>query len=712
MDCGGYGPTSAPRSRYYPLLHSAFWIQHRLWGDAVRGYHLVNIALHAISAWLIAAILRRLAVPGAILAAVLFALHPVHVESVAWISELKNTLSGFFCLAATLAYLRFDDRREERQYALALACFILALLTKTVTAVLPAALLIVFWWQRGGVDGRRDLRPLVPFLVLGAGAGLLTAWVERTLIGAEGAEFQITALERTLIASRAIWFYLGKLFWPVHLAFIYPRWEISANVWWQFLYPLGALALLAGLWRLRGYSRAPLAAFLLFCVILFPALGFLNVFPFRYSFVANHFQYLASVPIIAFVSACLTSVLRRQTTRPVVATALAVVLIGAPLGALTRRQSRDYANAERLYRATIASSPTSWMAHNNLALILLGDGRLEDARAQLVEALRLNPRIAELQLNMGRLLLGEGSPAKAVEYLQAAVRLNPLLVSAQNNLGVALMRLGRPDEAAVPLAEAVRLQPDHAEAHTNLAEALHRMSRVGEAVTQVETALALNPDLAAAHNTSGLLALDRGAYEEAREQFSQALRRDPGLADAHVNLGVTLEFLNRVDEAVGSFEHARQLRPDDAPTHYLLGVAVFHLGRVEEAVGHFNEAIRLDPRLPNVHNDLGVALRMLGRMDEAVSHLREAVRQQPSRGDAQFNLASALHAAGRPGEAVDHYRKAIDVDPGDAAIHNDLGAALLALGRRDEAAAEFTEALRIRPDLAPAKANLARATRH
>ena len=170
--------------QYYPLTHSAFWFMHQLWGHTTIGYHLINIVLHATSAWLLTIILRRLAVPGAFLAAVIFALHPVAVESVAWMTELKNTLSGVCYLAAALAYLRFDARREGRAYAASFVSFVLALLAKTVTAVLPAALLVVFWWKRGSIDGRRDVRPLVPFFVIGGAVGVVTAWFERTLNGA------------------------------------------------------------------------------------------------------------------------------------------------------------------------------------------------------------------------------------------------------------------------------------------------------------------------------------------------------------------------------------------------------------------------------------------------------------------------------------------------------------------------------------------------
>ena len=210
---------------------------------------------------MVALVLRRLAIPGAYLAAAIFALHPVQVESVAWITELKNTLSAVFYLGAAIAYLRFDEERSEPMYRWALVLFVLGLLSKTVTATLPAALLVVFWWRRGRLSWQRDVRPLLPFFALGAAAGVFTAWVERTLIGAKGAAFDLTLVERGLIAGRAVWFYLGNLFWPANLVFIYPRWNVSQTVWWQYLYPAAALLLAVALWRLRGRWRGPLAGF-------------------------------------------------------------------------------------------------------------------------------------------------------------------------------------------------------------------------------------------------------------------------------------------------------------------------------------------------------------------------------------------------------------------------------------------------------------------
>ncbi|MFI5246632.1 MAG: hypothetical protein ACHQQR_15465, partial [Gemmatimonadales bacterium] len=250
--------------QYYPLLHSAFWAEARLWGDAVLGYHLVNVVLHVIAACLVVTLCQRLAIKGAWLAGAIFALHPVNVESVAWISEQKNTLSLVFYLLAAIAYLKFDDARKPRDYAIASALFLCALMTKTVTASLPAALLVVFWWKRGRIEWRRDVLPLLPWFVVAAASGLFTAWVERHLVGAAGSEYNLDALQRVALAGRVICFYLGKLAWPANLIFTYPRWTVDTRVvsTWDFDVALAALGF--ALWSIRSRTRAPLAGLLLF----------------------------------------------------------------------------------------------------------------------------------------------------------------------------------------------------------------------------------------------------------------------------------------------------------------------------------------------------------------------------------------------------------------------------------------------------------------
>lgn len=413
--------TPGATQQYYPLLHSVFWIQYRLWGEWPTGYHLVNVFLHAINACLVLLIGRRLELPGAALAAVVFALHPVHVESVAWISEQKNTLSGVFYLSAMLIYLQFDQSRQRRLYWLALLMFLLGLASKTVTATLPAALLVILWWKRGRLIFREDVAPLLPWLAIGAGAGLFTALVEEKLIGAQGKDFELTLAQSFLLAGRAVWFYLGKLLWPTNLIFIYPRWELRPEIWWQWIYPVAAVAAITVLWLIRRWYPGPLAAALFFVGTLFPVLGFFNVYPFIYSYVADHFQYLASLAVICGVSAAMTMILKSAPiwSRYLLACALAAVLL-----VLSWRQSLIYADAQELYQATIDRNPGCWMAHNNLGIYLMD------------------------QL---------GQPHRAIECFQQVLRLKPDSLHAWVNLTKAYALVGRYSDAVTAAQEALKL---------------------------------------------------------------------------------------------------------------------------------------------------------------------------------------------------------------------------------------------------------------
>lgn len=473
--------------QYYPLLHSLFWLEHRLWGDAALGYHAANLALHATAAVLAGRLLQRLAVPGAWFAAALFALHPVQVESVAWISEQKNTLSAVCALAAALRWLRFDADRQRRHYWLAFGLFLLALLGKTVVAVLPAALLVLVWWRRGRLDWRQDVLPLLPWFALGVIAGLFTAGVERHLIGAGGAAHELPAVQRVLLAGRVPWFYLGKLLWPADLTFIYPRWTLASTPWSQWLPFAAAVGVTISLWSLRQRTRGPLAAWLLFGGGLFPVLGFFNVYPFIYSFVADHFQYLACLAPFAAVAAAGAAFPRRFTRA---AGASAVTLL-AVLSVLTWRQTRRYHDAEALYRATVERNPGAWMAWNNLGRELLAD------------------------------------PARRAEALACfarAVALRPDYPEALNNLGLGLAQTGRAAEGVPRLEHSVRLQPASAEAHNNLGIALAGSGRTPEALRAFRMAAALNPTLPNIRENWGRALLLLGRAAEAREQFAHAAR--------------------------------------------------------------------------------------------------------------------------------------------------------------------------------------------
>jgi tetratricopeptide (TPR) repeat protein len=451
--------------QYYPLLHSVFWVQSWLWGDATLGYHLVNILLHAMAAVMVALILRRLDIPGAFFAAAIFALHPVHVESVAWISELKNTLSAVFYLGSAMVYLRFDQQRRTSLYLWALGLFVLGLLSKTVTATLPSALLVIFWWQRGRLSWRKDVLPLLPFFLLGAVAGVFTAWVERTLIGAQGEAFAIPALERILIAGKAIWFYLGKLFWPANLIFIYPRWETSQAAAWQYLFPAAAFALVVTLWALRRRWRGPLAGLLFFVGTLFPVLGFFNVFPFIYSFVADHFQYLASLGIITLVAAGIAMLLKRmQLWRHPAGYAICVLLL-LTLAVLTWRQSGMYTDISTLYQTTIDLNPKCWMCYNNRGLIYNDRSNYMQAIEDFNRAIEINPDNAQSYNNRGIAYGAIGNYKQAIEDLNRVIKINPGYADVYFNRGIAYTLLGNYKQAIEDYDRVIKINPDYANAY-------------------------------------------------------------------------------------------------------------------------------------------------------------------------------------------------------------------------------------------------------
>ncbi|MES2697143.1 MAG: tetratricopeptide repeat protein [Verrucomicrobiota bacterium] len=543
--------------QYYPLLHSAFWLEHQLWGDRAAGYHLLNVLLHALGACLLGTVLRRLQMPGAWLAAALFAVHPVCVESVAWISEQKNTLFTVLYLGAALAYLRFDAECRRKAYVWATCLFVAAVLTKTVAATLPAALLVVFWWRRGQLTWRADVVPLLPWFAFGLLAGVMTAWVEHTWIGAQGADFALGWPERLLVAGRAPWFYLSKLLWPAPLIFTYPRWEIDAGVAWQYLFPAATLGALVLFWSWRHRQRGPLAAALFFGGSLFPALGFINVYPFIYSYVADHFQYLAMIGILALIAA---SLIRLPTTwrNGIAASALVALTV------LTWRQCGTYRDAETLYKETLRQNPASWMAHNNLAILLVDTGRAAEAIPHYEQALQLRKDYVEAEKNIGFALVTVGRPAEALPHLERAVRLRPTYAEAQNNLGIALMALGRTAEGMAAFRSALQLKPGYAVAHVNLGLALAR-----------------------AGDTAQALAC-----------FERAARLDPAYADAELNWGVALRALGRTPEALPHLTRAVQLAPNLGPAHFHLALAFKQLGRETEAASHFQTASDLGFRPP------------------------------------------------------------------------------------------------------------------
>ncbi|HEX4824969.1 MAG TPA: tetratricopeptide repeat protein [Candidatus Polarisedimenticolaceae bacterium] len=473
--------------QYYPLTHTVFWLEHALWGFAPAGYHLVNVLLHALSAVLLFRILVLLEIPGAFLAAAIFGVHPVHVESVAWVSELKNALSGVLYLGASRLFLGWALGRErgDARPLFAALLFACALLSKTVTASWPVAMAIVLWWKTGTVERRAALW-LAPLLALGALFGGITHHLERTQVGASGAEWELSLLGRLALSGRIVWFYLAKLVWPYPLIFIYPRWTIDATsiLAWIWIVGVGAAFVLC-----RRLSRGAFAALAFFVVTLAPALGFFDVYPMRYAFVADHFQYLASIAPIVLFAAFLAK--RRWTLQAAAALVVA-------LASLTAVRATAYRDEETLWRDTIARNPSAWIAHNNLGILLAEKGRNDEAAAAFARVLALKPDHAGARANLGYLQELQGKPAEAAATLTLAAPDRPGDADLRVHLVRDLIATGRFDEAVAPAVEAARLRPDDPDILCDAGTLLARAGRTAEAIPLLERAVKLRPGFARA----------------------------------------------------------------------------------------------------------------------------------------------------------------------------------------------------------------------
>ena len=700
---------------YAPAVFTTLWVEHQLWGLDPLGYHLVNLAVHVACVLLLWAVLRRLEIEGAWLAAALFGVHPVMVESVAWVVELKNVQSAFFGLLALLAYMGFSPlsgtpppevRKRRASYVLALLLFAVALLSKPVVVTLPPTILVLIWWKRGRVR-RDDVLSVAPLLAMGLAAALLAVHVEHRYGGATGAAWQLSALERILVAGRAVWFYAAKLAWPVNLLSVYPRWQVSTSVWWQYLYPVGAAALLGVLWHWRGrFGRGPLAAVLCFGVLVSPLVGIFNVAYHLYSFVADHFQYHAAPALFALFASGVTRLRSRNgraVGRAVEIGSGALLLV---LASLTSQHVQTFRDEKTRCLRTIEGNPTAWSAMYNLGLQLKADGDPRGALHWYAEALKLTPGNPEVFNNAGVALMALGNAPEAVRNYREALRLAPTYALARHNLAGALAGLGDRPSAIREYEEALRVKPDHAEAHRDLAKVLAIDGRVEDAIREFREALRIRPDDADAHHNLGVT-LDRaGRFDEAIAEYREALRISPADAAILRDLATALAHAGKLSDAISQYQEALRRAPDDAEAHNGLAMARAWAGQPDEAAREFEASLRLNPDYADAHNNFGTLLLSQGRLPESIAHFEQAARLRPDSAQAHANLGTALASAGRLDAAVAEFREAVRLQPGSAENRELLGAALAQTGRLDEAIAELKHALAIDPGSATARKEL------
>jgi Flp pilus assembly protein TadD len=627
-------PGAVPQ--YYPLTFTTLWVEYHLWGLDPRGYHVTNVLLHAASASLVVAVLVRLGVAGALVTGALFALHPVHVESVAWVAERKNVLSGVFYLTALLLYLpRVNGAAMPAwRYPAALAAFAAALLSKTVTCTWPVVVVMLAWWRQGRWPSR-VARNMVPALVMGLAAGLLTVWMERHHVGAEGADWDLSLAGRLLVAGRVPWFYLGSLVLPVRLSFIYPRWAIDPASLLQWAFPLATIVALGALLALRArLGAAALVAALYFLVTLAPAAGFVNVYPMRYSFVADHFQYLASLGPLAVAGALL------WRFGPAPGAVVAFVL-----AAVTATRVTAFTSAETLWRDTIAKNPHASMPRLNLGLLLQQEGRVEEAIVEYEHAVREHPDEADLLDNLAIALAGVGRTTEAIAHWRRALALAPERAGTHGNLGNTLAATGDLAGAIAEYETALRLDPTHADVLNNLGNVLAMQGRQAEALARYQAAIRADPRFAQAHENLGKLYLAAGRGADAAHEFRAAITLGSSSAEVWQALARLEAGQQRFAEARTLLERALVLRKDDATIRHDLGGVLQALGALADAVTHLREAVRLAPADPDLRNDLGVALANAGDRAAAATEFREALRLAPGHQAAAANLHALEGAA-------------------------------------------------------------------
>ncbi|MGD0259378.1 MAG: tetratricopeptide repeat protein [Verrucomicrobiota bacterium] len=653
---------SAPQ--YYPLVFTSLRLEYALWGLNPAGYHWVNLVLHAISALLVWRVLQRLSVPGAWLAAAVFALHPVNVESVAWISQRKNALCMVFYLLSLLFYLRWESARELRTehggpkiekdpppssilhppsaflYWLSLLSFVLALLSKTAVAPLPLLLLGLAWWRRGRV-ALMDLWRSAPFFGAAGILGLLTIWFEQLRNGAPGVIPEDGFWSQLAGAGWAVWFYLDKAALPLHLNYIYPQWHINPSDALSYVPGLLLVGMFLLFWRYRrGWGRPCLLCLGYYLVMLLPVLGFMNIGFLQYSHVADHWQYFAIIGPIALATGALCSRLNVTSSRfQLRACRLAALVILAVLFILTWQQSAWYVDEKTLWNFTLAENPSAWVARNNLGNALREKGQTDEAIRQYQEAIRLKPDYAGTRNNLGIALVRKGRTDEAISQYQEAFRLKPNYADAHYNLGIALVSKGQMDEAIRQYQEAIRLKPNYAEAHYNLGAALDKKGQTDEAIRHYQEALRLKPDYAEVHNNLGNAFRQKGQLDLAIAHFQRALEIQPAFPAAHNNLGNLLLQKGQVDEAIAHYQKALESSPDFANAHHNLATALVEKGRLAEGIAHFQRALELAPQLPEAQAGLADALLQSGQPAQAAAHYTEALRLNPNLPDSLNNLA-------------------------------------------------------------------------
>ena len=720
----GWAFTHIVESNWHPLTMLSHMLDCQWHGLKAGEHHLTNVLLHTASVILLFLVLRRMTGflwRSAFVAAV-FAIHPLRVESVAWVAERKDVLSGLFFMLTLWAYACYAQGvtgvagRRSLFYGLVLLFLALGLMSKPTVVTLPFVLLLLDYWPLNrfavpapAVAGKGDslknhflprrlILEKIPLLALTGAACVATMLAQKEAI---------VSAPLALRAGNAVMsyvVYLRQMFCPTGLAVLYPYpqssppgWEITAAV-------VLLAAVSAGAFFRRQRQPYLIIGWLWYLGMLVPAIGLVQSGLRAH---ADRYTYLPQIGLYVLLTWAAADLCIRWRHRWIMLGAGATVILAA-LIVCARTQTAYWRNSELLWTHTLACTTGNYIAHDELGNALL-QKEPDKAIAQYQQALQIKPDYAWADNNLGSALLQKGKLDEAIIYFQKTLTITPDSAEAHINLGNALLQKGNADEAITQFQKVLQLKPGFAEAHISLGMALFQKGQVDEAITQYRQALQIKPDYAGASYNLGNALLQKGEADEAMACFQKALQITPDNVNAHIGFGNALLQKGQVDDAITQFQAALQLTPDNEQAHNNLGNALLQKGRENEAITQFQAALQLTPDNEQAHNNLGNLLLQAGQLDDAIIHYRKALQIKPDNAKAHNNLGIALFQKRRVKEAVAQYQAALRITPDYAEAHNNLGYALLQAGEVDEARVHFQQALQLKPDYVEARVNLGNA---
>jgi protein O-mannosyl-transferase len=710
--------TTFHASNWHPLTWLSHMLDYQFYGMNPGWHHLTNLFFHIANTLLLFFVFRKMtgSLWQSAFIAALFALHPLHVESVVWVSERKDVLSTFFWMLTMWSYIWYVENPVAYRYVLVFLFFAIGLMSKPMLVTLPFVLLLLDYYplnrfkfqpSDGSANSQQRSNTLrltlekTPLFALAAMSSAITFYAQKK----GGA---VTSLEmypfKVRIANALVSYvtYIGKMIYPSKLAVLYPH--PGMLPWWEIA---GACFLLVSisLLAIRVVKQSPYFAvgWLWYLGTLVPVIGLVQV---GSQSMADRYTYVPLIGLFIIVACGVPELVKQWRYRKIGLTTLATVFLTI-LMAMTWKQVGYWENGITLFEHALKVTSNNHVAHNNLGLALDKQGHTAEAIEHYLQALRIKPDLEEAHNNLGLALDKQGHTAEAIEHYLQALRIKPDYAKAHNNLGLALDKQGHTAEAIEHYSQALRIKPDFAEAHYNLGLALDKQGHTAEAIEHYLQALRIKPDFAEAHYNLGLALKDEGRTDEAIDHYLQALRIKPDYAEAHYNMGNVLYMQKRIDEAIDHYLLALRIKPDYTETHNNLGLALKDEGRTDEAIDHYLQALRIKPDYEKAQYNLNEVLASSREIDRNIDKIGNALKYKPNDPFLNYILGNLYKINGKSDKAIEYYQKALSFKPDFIEAMYDLAKLFIIKMEYEKALSLYQKMIGILPDHAAVYYNIA-----